>query len=464
MCLNPVTIINPTKVVSVKYRDRFLLQVPCGKCAECQRNKSNEWLFRALMEFQRAVENHAFVYFDTLTYDNVHLPSLDKMVDSVLPPYPCFSSRDINLFFKRLRQNLKRKYGDVEVRYMLTSEYGSKTQRPHYHILTFVKGNISPIQLSKIIAISWQNGRTDGIPWKSSSYVLYHNTLDITSQNVILRTSNYVTKYIQKDCYYSELLDKRVKHCDVLLQDIQNSKLSLQGVSFERLREKVRNCVNSFSRVSLGFGETALRDLDLSRLFEDGCLWMPHPKIVKMPVALPTYYKRKLFYELFEVVGAKTWQLTELGKQYKQYRDTFNVQQLASRLSAMSLHANIDIDALELANYILHSRGRYIARGDESMLSDRLANPTHYVYSTRTDKQFIGCGVSLDYCGNSIIGYVPLTNRIRFRDFIEKFVYLNEDYEAILDKLYSSIASIRQGKQDVFRREQELRALFKFIV
>lgn len=463
MCLNPITIINPSKVVSVNYRDRFLLQVPCGKCADCQRNKSNEWLFRAMMEFQQALENKAFAYFDTLTYDNAHLPTLDKMVDNILPSYPCFSGRDINLFFKRLRQNLKRKYGEVKVRYMLTSEYGSKTQRPHYHILTFVSGKITPVQFSKMIAISWQNGRTDGIPWKSSSYVLWHNTLDMSSQSIMIRTSNYITKYIQKDCYYSDLIDKRVKHCDVLLSDIQGGRLSLHGVAFERIREKVRNCVNSFSRVSVGFGEIALRDLDLAKLFDDGCLWIAHPKLVKMPVALPTYYKRKLFYDQYEVDGAKTWQLTELGNQYKQYRDNFNLEQLASRLSAMALHANIDINALELSDYILHKRGRYVAGFVESTLEDRLNNPTHYVYSTRSDKQNVGCGISLDWIGNSSIGYAPFTNKIRFKDFIDKFVYLNQQNEAILEKLYSSVSFIRKGKQDVYQREQELRALLKTI-
>ena len=82
MCYSPISIINPCKYVSVNHRDRFLIQVPCGKCAECQKSKSLEWNYRTYYEFIRTFEESPsnFVYFDTLTYDDEHLPNMSEIV------------------------------------------------------------------------------------------------------------------------------------------------------------------------------------------------------------------------------------------------------------------------------------------------------------------------------------------------------------------------------------------------
>lgn len=46
--------------------------------------------------------------------------------------YPTLRKRHYQLFFKRLR-----KWYGKPIRYFGTGEYGSKTQRPHYHFIIF---------------------------------------------------------------------------------------------------------------------------------------------------------------------------------------------------------------------------------------------------------------------------------------------------------------------------------------
>ena len=262
MCLQPITILNPTKYVSIHYKDRFLLQVPCGSCAECQRNKSNEWLYRTLYEFYDTFENNGFAIFDTLTYNNDSLPTLDQL-EPQLPCVPCFRSKDITNFFKRLRIKLERKYSLKSCcSYFLSSEYGTKKQRPHYHLLLFVKtSNIDPLEVSSLISECWTFGRTDGVPYKSRCYVLHHNVIRLTTIGEILRCANYVTKYVQKDCEFTDLINSRIK--------LVGLKLS---VKHTREREKIVNEIKQFHVQSLHYGELALRDFDLYQIYNDGYL------------------------------------------------------------------------------------------------------------------------------------------------------------------------------------------------
>lgn len=46
--------------------------------------------------------------------------------------------KDIQNFFKRLRQNIIRKYGDFKYSYYVCSEYGAQSHRPHFHVLAFI--------------------------------------------------------------------------------------------------------------------------------------------------------------------------------------------------------------------------------------------------------------------------------------------------------------------------------------
>lgn len=89
------------------------VSVPCGKCLGCLKDRAEGWALRCHHE-SLGHERNCFV---TLTYAD---PAPDKI-----------SKRDLQLFFKRLR-----KHG-YRFRYFACGEYGSRTLRPHYHVLFF---------------------------------------------------------------------------------------------------------------------------------------------------------------------------------------------------------------------------------------------------------------------------------------------------------------------------------------
>jgi len=94
--------------------------VPCGKCPQCLQRRADNWTLRLKWELKRSCNAH----FVTLTY--------------AIPPRTyndlatCKKS-DLQNYFKRLR---KTQQGNAEpLKYYAVSEYGTKFQRPHYHII-----------------------------------------------------------------------------------------------------------------------------------------------------------------------------------------------------------------------------------------------------------------------------------------------------------------------------------------
>lgn len=466
MCYNPITIINPCKYVSVNHRDRFLIQVPCGKCAECQKAKSLEWHYRTYYEFIRTFEesNQCYCYFDTLTYDDAHLPNMSEIVPD-LPKIPCFRSSDITKFLKNLRINLSRKFGISKdaFSYFICSEYGSLRHRPHYHLLLFMRKKVNPLKLSSLISQCWKCGRTDGIPFQSSFYVLHHNVIKNEHLGDIIACAKYVTKYVEKDCKLQHIIDTRIKNAELVLFGKGCPFEKVSSVARQKLLTKISSEVDQFHLQSLHYGELALRDIDLNELTRSGCLRMPSHQIVSL-VPIPDYYSRKLFYEKYKLHGNYGWQLNQFGKDFKKKRIPYLYAQIKSRLSCLNMLANTNYDTALLTDYILYHRGRYLGKDEETTLEERIDKVTHYVYKTQSDKENVGVGVSLDFLGNSKLGYTPFnSNIIKMKDFIAKYVYIDYKLEDQLKTLYESSVSINKDSQLYYSRIQELEALFKLL-
>lgn len=107
-CLQPLSIWNKTGRHTV----------PCSKCAFCLRTKRNEWLFRLHHEARTQMLP---AHFLTLTYDEKHVPRY-KGVRTLW-------FRHLQLYFKRIRKT------GAKIKYVAVGEYGSRTLRPHYHII-----------------------------------------------------------------------------------------------------------------------------------------------------------------------------------------------------------------------------------------------------------------------------------------------------------------------------------------
>lgn len=90
------------------------IDIACGKCYECQLQYSLNWANRCLLE-SSLYKNNVFITLTFATTDGV----LEK--------------RPLQLFLKRLRKH----FTGQKIRYFACGEYGSKNQRPHYHLIIF---------------------------------------------------------------------------------------------------------------------------------------------------------------------------------------------------------------------------------------------------------------------------------------------------------------------------------------
>lgn len=97
------------------------LKLPCGKCPECQKDYYTQWATRGSRELARW-DSSVFI---TLTYDDEHLPEQGSL-----------NKKDCQDFIKRLKKRFRSNKKNP-IRQIYCGEYGSKTLRPHYHVILF---------------------------------------------------------------------------------------------------------------------------------------------------------------------------------------------------------------------------------------------------------------------------------------------------------------------------------------
>lgn len=97
----------------------YHFMVPCGRCAFCAVQKRSDWALRLHYEAKKHIGSR----FVTLTYADAHLVWKDGKSQ--------LSKSHLQEFFREYRRD------GYKMRYYAVGEYGSKTFRPHYHILMF---------------------------------------------------------------------------------------------------------------------------------------------------------------------------------------------------------------------------------------------------------------------------------------------------------------------------------------
>lgn len=142
-----------------------VLALPCGKCHGCRKERAQLWTLRIMHEASLHQENG----FLTLTYADENLPygvepSLDK--------------RDVQLFHKRARK-------DHRFRFFAVGEYGERTARPHYHVITF---GWLPSFTSQVTARTWSSAELEAL------WPLGNSTVG----QVTPASAAYVAGYVQK--------------------------------------------------------------------------------------------------------------------------------------------------------------------------------------------------------------------------------------------------------------------------
>lgn len=335
-CFRPISILNPSKRFDTNGGHRFELTVPCGSCSECKKSQYNEWYFRAYYQARSTFDNGGYLLFDTLTYKPACLPHLSKYIDDIPRAfnYPCFSRRDIQLFFKRLRINLTRKGYDVSdgLKYFLSSEYGTDENHlhlPHYHIIFYVTANIPPIVLSRAISSSWSFGRTDGARYKGIGYVMQRRVFDSKSDTLSIQfVSRYVTKYVMKDSEFDKQINFRLTN---LLKSKGYDEKSFEGKKYIR---DLRRYVAQFHIQSQGFGAQFVNYNSHVDLIERNVIRLPDSVSTVKFIPLPTYMKRKLFYQIVkDFRGLPKWVLTDFGQIWKCRRTFESIDLLSSHFS-----------------------------------------------------------------------------------------------------------------------------------
>lgn len=128
-CPHPVLLWKPDE-------NRNFMEVPCGGCGACRHNRRSDWAFRLHQEEKNSLNS----YFITLTYSDENLPCDDQTGVVTL------RKKDLQNFIKRLRKH-QNSYREYQFRYYAVGEYGTRTERPHYHLIGF---NLHPSTITNL--------------------------------------------------------------------------------------------------------------------------------------------------------------------------------------------------------------------------------------------------------------------------------------------------------------------------
>lgn len=164
-CCNPIPM-----TIKGELKD-YTIYVPCGRCYNCQCAKRGAFALRCRSEMQLN-KIRGSNYFVTLTYDDNHLFTIQsrrKAVDYLNMQYLklekdreynifLLEKKKISLFMRKLRRHLKDRFDIRDYKFILSGEYGSVHNRPHYHFLFFSPQYIREDFFHDLLSELWLNG------------------------------------------------------------------------------------------------------------------------------------------------------------------------------------------------------------------------------------------------------------------------------------------------------------------
>ena len=169
------------KKVAVDHWNYNYIEIPCGKCIGCRLDYSRQWANRCMLEAKQ-YEHNAFI---TLTYEDAALTFNDganRKTGEVMK-VPTLVPEELTKFMKDLRRYYKYHYGEEGIRFYACGEYGSKNDRPHFHVIVFnlnirdkeylfTNSSHDKIYTSEIIRGIWGKGHVTigDVTWNSAAY------------------------------------------------------------------------------------------------------------------------------------------------------------------------------------------------------------------------------------------------------------------------------------------------------
>jgi hypothetical protein len=156
--------------------------VSCGRCPACKQNRINGWVVR----LEKHSRHQETAHFITLTY------SEDNQAKRTKNGLLTLEYKHVQLFLKQVRNIQKAEYAKFskeinqpvrgpQLSYYVAGEYGSRTSRPHYHLIMF---NAS----LDIIHRAWGTNTSKG--WIPRG--------NVHSGNITGGSIRYTLKYISK--------------------------------------------------------------------------------------------------------------------------------------------------------------------------------------------------------------------------------------------------------------------------
>lgn len=254
--------------------------VPCGKCEECRDSSRLQWQFRLRTELDYCRKIGWHIGFFTLTYDDRHLPHLPDIVFKGASPsvrVPCFSRYDVRTFIGNIRKRLNERYGVSALRYLVASEYGSSTKRPHYHGIVCFPSTVSGEVMHELIKAQWKKGFVFPRDYRGGldSHGYRHSPFLIDGD--VEGAAQYASKYVCKDLdFYRSIADYELVGRDSDVWRI------------------LKDCL-PFHCQSQGIGRSYLSSLDLSdmlKVLRHGESFLGKSKTVNIPL----YIRNKILY------------------------------------------------------------------------------------------------------------------------------------------------------------------------
>lgn len=197
--------------------------LPCGKCIGCRLDYSREWAVRCTLEMQDFDPDEC--WFITLTYDEAHVPvsyypllgydfwrnqgihfyedvcfdnygyegKLDDLAgcDSPLGLSFTLCPKDLQDFIKRLRRYSEYHYGK-QIRFYACGEYGSKTARPHYHMIVY------GLPLKPITPDVWRSVKNGNTVFECVELESIWHKGNVIVGQCTYETCGYVARYMLK--------------------------------------------------------------------------------------------------------------------------------------------------------------------------------------------------------------------------------------------------------------------------
>lgn len=243
------------------------IKVPCNHCWACQLKYSAEWATRIMKESEKYDNN----YYITLTYDdkNVPIASETSWEQYDLDPNQndgtriktiqtrkndgtwgyTLNPKDMDTFLNTLRKQYERS-GHKGIKYFYCGEYGTQTQRPHYHIILMncplnetefynprIDENWKAHWKSKELEHIWNKGFVDvcELEWSCAAYVARYCTkkIDLSGDKTVYLENGKFPEFIRMSkgigmYYFSQNYEKIYKNDELIMKTIKGNAGSIK--------------------------------------------------------------------------------------------------------------------------------------------------------------------------------------------------------------------------------------------